>query len=92
AVGLERSGVGVELSTVGPQGAGRVRAGRVALATNAFPPLLRRLRLMTVPVYDHVLMTEPLTADQLASIGWSGRQGIGDAANQFHYYRLTRDD
>ena len=75
-VGLERSGVGVELATLGPQGAGRVRAGRVALATNAFPPLLRRLRLMTVPVYDHVLMTEPLTADQLASIGWSGRQGI----------------
>ena len=36
---------------------------RVALATNAFPPLLRRLRLMTVPVYDYVLMTEPLTTD-----------------------------
>ncbi|NYD58369.1 glycine/D-amino acid oxidase-like deaminating enzyme [Nocardioides marinisabuli] len=90
--GLERSGVGVELRTLGPQGAGRVRAGRVALATNAFPPLLRRLRLMSVPVYDHVLMTEPLSASQLASIGWSRRQGIGDAAHQFHYYRLTRDD
>ena len=38
-------------------------AGRVALATNAFPPLLRRLRLITVPVYDYVLMTEPLDAD-----------------------------
>jgi glycine/D-amino acid oxidase-like deaminating enzyme len=68
-----------------------VRAGRVALATNAFPPLLRRLRLATVPVYDHVLMTEPLSPAQLASVGWAGRQGIGDAANRFHYYRLTRD-
>lgn len=71
---------------------GVVRANRVALATNAFPPLLRRLRLMTVPVYDHVLATEPLSAAQLDSIGWRGRQGIGDSANLFHYYRLTRDD
>lgn len=71
---------------------GTVRADQVVLATNAFPPLLRRLRLMTVPVYDYVLATEPLTAAQRASIGWAGRQGIGDAANLFHYYRLTRDD
>jgi glycine/D-amino acid oxidase-like deaminating enzyme len=71
---------------------GVVRAQQVALATNAFPPLLRRLRLMTVPVYDYVLATEPLSQEQMASIGWSGRQGIGDAANLFHYYRLTRDN
>ncbi|WP_460774389.1 NAD(P)/FAD-dependent oxidoreductase [Microbacterium sp. GXF7504] len=71
---------------------GRVRAHRVALGTNVFPSLLKRNRLMTVPVYDYVLMTEPLSAEQLASIGWSNRQGISDAANQFHYYRLTADD
>ena len=45
-----------------------------------------------MPVYDHVLMTEPLDAEQLAAIGWDRRQGVGDAANQFHYYRLTRDN
>ena len=71
---------------------GAVRAPQVALATNAFPPLLRRLRLMTVPVYDYVLMTEPLTADQLAALGWRHRRGVGDASNCFHYYRLTRDN
>jgi glycine/D-amino acid oxidase-like deaminating enzyme len=71
---------------------GRVRARRVVLATNAFPPLLRRLRLMTVPVYDYVLMTEPLSPRQRAAVGWAGRQGVGDAGNLFHYYRLTRDD
>jgi glycine/D-amino acid oxidase-like deaminating enzyme len=86
--GLEREGVAMAVSTR----SGRVVAPRVVLATNAFPPLLRRLRLMTVPVYDYVLMTEPLSAEQKASIGWSGRQGIGDASNLFHYYRLTRDD
>ncbi|WEG09357.1 FAD-dependent oxidoreductase [Microbacterium horticulturae] len=71
---------------------GRVRAEHAVLATNVFPSLLKRNRLMTVPVYDYVLMTEPLSADQLASIGWKNRQGIGDMANQFHYYRLTRDN
>jgi len=90
---LDRGSVGLRVSTASDSGAsGWVRAGQVALATNAFPPLLRRLSLMTVPVYDYVLMTEPLSADQLASIGWSGREGVGDSANQFHYYRLTRDN
>ncbi|RZS59372.1 glycine/D-amino acid oxidase-like deaminating enzyme [Microcella putealis] len=71
---------------------GVVRANRVALATNAFPSLLKRYRLHTVPVYDYVLMTEPLTDAQLASIGWHGRQGVADTANQFHYYRLSADN
>lgn len=71
---------------------GTVRARHVALATNGFPSLLRRLRLMTVPVYDYVLATEPLSAAQRASLGWQGREGVGDASNLFHYYRLTRDD
>ncbi|MGH3094902.1 MAG: NAD(P)/FAD-dependent oxidoreductase [Streptosporangiales bacterium] len=79
---------GVRLAT--PYGA--VRTGRVALATNAARPLLRRLRAYVVPVYDYALATEPLSATQRASIGWQRRQGLGDAGNQFHYYRLTRDD
>lgn len=68
-----------------------VTARRVVLATNAFRPLLRRLRLMTVPVYDYALMTEPLSTEQRAAIGWVGREGVGDRTNLFHYYRTTRD-
>jgi len=86
--GLGRHGAGLRLETPG----GTVTARRVALATNAFPPLLRRLGLMTVPVYDYALMTEPLTPAQLDALGWAGREGVGDASNQFHYYRLTRDN
>ncbi|MFT4260732.1 NAD(P)/FAD-dependent oxidoreductase [Microbacterium sp.] len=71
---------------------GTVTADAVALATNVFPSLLKRNRLMTVPVYDYVLMTEPLSTEQLESIGWSNRQGLADSANQFHYYRLTADN
>jgi len=64
----------------------------VALGTNAFPALVKRVRWHTVPVYDYALMTEPLSAEQLASIGWRHRQGIDDCGNQFHYYRLTADN
>ncbi|MEV4639814.1 FAD-dependent oxidoreductase [Actinoplanes sp. NPDC049548] len=71
---------------------GRVDAPRIALATGAYSNLLRRLRHYVIPVYDYALMTEPLTADQLATIGWRHRQGIGDSGNQFHYYRLTTDN
>ena len=69
-----------------------ITAKRVALATNVFPSLLRRVSLHTVPVYDYALMTEPLRDEQMAAIGWEGRQGIGDCANRFHYYRLTADN
>ena len=79
---------GVELQTT----SGRVHADRVALATNAFDPLLQRVRLRIVPVYDHVLVTEPLSDEQLAAVGWRHRQGLSDAGNQFHYYRLTEDN
>ncbi|MBA2641186.1 MAG: FAD-dependent oxidoreductase [Nocardioidaceae bacterium] len=69
-----------------------VRADRVVLGTNASRPLLRRLRLMSVPVHDYTIVTEPLDPAQRQAIGWAGREGVSDAGNLFHYYRLTRDD
>src|SRR6266705_3091576 len=72
--------------------AGVQPARRVALGTNAFPPLVRRLRPYIVPVYDYVLVTEQLSPAQLAAVGWRNRQGVADAGNQFHYYRLTSDN
>ena len=71
---------------------GAVAARRAVVATNAFDPPVRRIRRYVAPVYDHVLVTEPLSGDQLAAIGWSNRQGLSDMGNQFHYYRLTSDD
>lgn len=70
----------------------RITADHVALATNAFPALLKRVRPYVIPVYDYALTTEPLSAAQLAETGWHARQGVGDSANQFHYYRLTADN
>lgn len=88
AAGLARSGAGITVRT--PHG--RILAHRVALATNAFSSLLKRHRRYTVPVYDYVLITEPLTTGQLASIGWRNRQGFSDGSNQFHYVRLSADN
>lgn len=88
----EVSGDGSGPITLVTRDGGHVNADSVALGTNVFPSLLARNRLMTVPVYDYVLMTEPLSPEQLQSIGWSHRQGLADSANQFHYYRLTADD
>jgi glycine/D-amino acid oxidase-like deaminating enzyme len=71
---------------------GALRARRVVLATSAFPSLVRWLRPYIVPVYDYVLVTEPLSPAQLGSIGWRNRQGVADSGNHFHYYRLTADN
>ena len=71
---------------------GTITAQRVVLATNVFPSLVRRNRFYTIPVYDYVLATEPLSSAQLDRIGWRGRQGISDSGNQFHYYRLSADN
>ncbi|MFI6328683.1 NAD(P)/FAD-dependent oxidoreductase [Micromonospora chersina] len=91
--GLARDGGALRAATAGgPDGVpGAVRARQVVLATNAFPPLLRRLRAWLVPVYDYALMTEPLTPAQRDAIGWRNRQGLADTGNQFHYYRITAD-
>ena len=74
------------------EGGGRLRARRVVLATNAFPPLVRSIGRYVIPVYDYVLVTEPLDEGRRSSIGWRGRQGLADSGNRFHYSRLTADD
>ena len=84
--------VGIGDGPVVRTAAGKVTAKKAVLATNAFPSLLRRNALMTVPVYDYSLVTAPLSPKQMKSIGWKGREGIADMGNQFHYYRLTPDN
>ncbi|CAA0120731.1 Gamma-glutamylputrescine oxidoreductase [Mycolicibacterium vanbaalenii] len=88
ATRIDSGGAALRVHTDGPA----VTCRQVMLATNVFPSLLKRNRLFTVPVYDYVLATEPLTEAQLERVGWQRRQGIGDSANQFHYYRLTMDN
>jgi glycine/D-amino acid oxidase-like deaminating enzyme len=85
---LTSAGDRVEVGT----GYGTVDAARVVLATSASKPLRRKLGYLMVPVWDYAIMTEPLTDKQMSDIGWSGRQGLADSGNRFHYFRLTADN
>jgi glycine/D-amino acid oxidase-like deaminating enzyme len=88
-VRLERHAGGVTLATADN---GRVEARHVVVATSAYSGWLSRLGSLFVPVYDYAIVSEPLTPDQREAIGWRRRQGLSDANNQFHYFRLTADD
>ena len=71
---------------------GVVRADKVVMATNAWSHLFKELKRKQVPVWTHIVMTEPLKEAQYKEIGWQNRQGIEDARNLVHYYRLTSDN
>jgi glycine/D-amino acid oxidase-like deaminating enzyme len=84
---VTRAGRGVGLIT--PDG--DLQADNALLATSAFPGLLGEIRRRVVPVWDYVLVTEPLSTEQRAAVGWANGQGLGDMANRFHYSRPTAD-
>ncbi|MFT4082485.1 MAG: FAD-dependent oxidoreductase [Nocardioides sp.] len=84
---LSDTGQRVVLST--PQGS--VSADKVALGSNAWAPLVKGPGSRIVPVYDYVLMSEPLTDEQWEALGWHDGYGLADASPLFVYYRLTRD-
>ena len=57
------------------------------------PQPLLRISAFVVPVFDQRgrgPARHRLTCSD--SIGWTGRQGVSDSGNQFHYYRLTHDN
>ncbi len=86
---LGRAGARVELDT----GSGSVRARRAVIATSAYTHrLLPRVLHRFIPLYDYILVSEPLTGDQREAIGWRGREGVTDGRSFFNYYRLTGDD
>ncbi len=86
---LEPSGPSVRLRA----SAGEVVARRAILATNAYThQIFPRLRSRFIPLYDYILVSEPLTSEQLAMIGWRNRRGVADVRTFFKYYRLTADN
>jgi len=71
---------------------GEIRVGHVILATSAYTHhLLPRVLFRFIPLYDYILVSEPLSADQWETIGWKNRQGITDGRTFFNYYRPTAD-
>jgi glycine/D-amino acid oxidase-like deaminating enzyme len=70
---------------------GSVKATRLVFATNAYSHLFDELGRAQIPAFTYMIATEPLSDEQLAPIGWDGAQGVEDARNLIHYYRLTPD-
>lgn len=71
---------------------GTITAEKIVFATNAYSHLIPQLRSKQIPAFTHMVVTEPLTVKQLETIGWKNRQGIEDARNLVHYFRLTIDN
>ena len=85
---IDRDGYRYALKT--PKGVLRVK--RVVFATNAYSILFPELYKYQTPAFTRIVMTEPLTDEQMESIGWGNRAGIEDVRNFIHYYRLTKDN
>jgi glycine/D-amino acid oxidase-like deaminating enzyme len=79
---IREEGTGVEIRANGTT----LRARRVVLATSAYTHhLLPSVRRWFIPLYDYVLVSEPLTAAEWELIGWKRRQGVTDGRTFFNY-------
>jgi len=73
---------------------GNIYSDKILMATNAFTSSIGQIRRSVIPVWDYQIATEPLTEEQLDSIGWGkvSRHALADRVNMFHYFRLTKDN
>lgn len=71
---------------------GKISARQVVIATNGYSHMIPQLKWKQMPVWTHIVLTEPLSDKQMETIGWINRQGIEDARGLVHYYRLTADN
>jgi putative aminophosphonate oxidoreductase len=70
--------------------AGRVRADKVVIATNAWAASMVELHSRLVVISSDVVVTAPVP-ERLQKIGWTGGEGITDSQMMVDYYRTTRD-
>ena len=70
---------------------GSVIAEKVVYAANGYTHLLPGMRSKQAPAFAYIIVTDKLSDDQRAAIGWAGREGIEDGRNFMHFYRLTPD-
>jgi len=68
---------------------GRVRCRYVVIGTNAYTPLLGRLKSAGTRIQVQLFRTERLSQAQMAAVGWGGREGIYTAHELLESYRFT---
>ncbi|GAB7071008.1 NAD(P)/FAD-dependent oxidoreductase [Mycolicibacterium hodleri] len=72
--------------------AGTVTADTIVRATEGFTAQIDGLRRTWLPMNSSLIVTEPLSADIWAEIGWSGYETLGDQAHAYMYAQRTADD
>lgn len=70
----------------------RITARKVLLATNAWAAGHTHISRRVAAIRDRIVVTDPLTPEQMAKVGWQNRQGIYDTRTQLNYMRLTADN
>ncbi|MBY8339972.1 MULTISPECIES: NAD(P)/FAD-dependent oxidoreductase [Streptomyces] len=70
---------------------GTVRAPYVLRCTEGFTAGLKGLRRTWLPMNSSMIATEPLTDAQWESVGWEGRETLGDMAHAYMYAQRTAD-
>ncbi len=71
---------------------GSIVASKVLLATNAWGAGHKKIKTRVAAIRDRILVTEPLSDEQMEKVGWQNRQGIYDTRTQLNYMRLTADN
>src|SRR5690554_1225228 len=88
ALALRETADGVQIDTP----VGHVDARQVIVATSAYSGWLPSLRKWFVPVYDYLMVSEPVDPKRLDAVGWRSLGGFIEASNQFHYFRRLPDN
>ncbi|MFE6624255.1 NAD(P)/FAD-dependent oxidoreductase [Streptomyces sp. NPDC057740] len=70
---------------------GTVRAPYVLRCTEGFTASLKGQKRTWLPMNSSMIATEPLTEEQWASVGWDGRETLGDMAHAYMYAQRTAD-
>ncbi len=70
---------------------GEVRASTIVLAGEAYLARLRKLRRQVLPIYSLIVLTEPLSEERWAEIGWEGRECVASNRYTVDYLSRTAD-
>jgi glycine/D-amino acid oxidase-like deaminating enzyme len=71
-----------------------VTANKIVMATNGFykDDLLPDFNDRILPAISNIIVTRPLTSDELASHNYSTRNPVLNSRNLLYYYRLLKDN
>lgn len=89
-IGWEKSGGRHRLSTPG----GTVEADRVVVATNGYitPGLSARLSRGILPALSDIIVTRPLTDEEIEATNFRTHYGLSDTRRLLHYFRKLPDN